>query len=370
MFKIEMLPAGHGDSLLVSYGEPDSPHYVLIDGGPYYAYRNKRFVERKTLSTRVKRLVDGGGRLELLVITHVDADHIEAVVRLLGNRPSGLDIQDVWFNAWKHLAPSPEDLLGPVQGEMLSALIQREGLPWNVAFGCEAVAVKPGEVSPPVTLPGGLQLTLLSPTPVELAGLRGTWEEALCKEGLDPDSPEEALARLKVSRLKPDDYLGERRPDVDMLAEEPFESDDSPANGSSIAFIAEFEGKRCLFAGDAHPAVLETSVRRLLDERGESRLHLDAFKISHHGSKGNLSPDLLGLLACERYLVSTNGSYFDHPDEEAIARIVVHGGGGPVLCFNYRSEENAVWDDAVLKDEYGYHTIYPDEEHQGLIAEL
>jgi hypothetical protein len=219
MFKIEMLPAGHGDSLLVSYGEPDSPHYVLIDGGPYYAYRNKRFVERKTLSARVKRLVDIGGRLELLVITHVDADHIEAVVRLLGNRPSGLDIQDVWFNAWKHLAPSPEDLLGPVEGEMLSALIQREGLPWNVSFGCEAVAVKPGEVSPPVTLPGGLQLTLLSPTPVELAGLRGTWEEALCKEGLDPDSPEEALARLKESRLKPDDYLGEQRPDVDMLSE-------------------------------------------------------------------------------------------------------------------------------------------------------
>jgi beta-lactamase superfamily II metal-dependent hydrolase len=365
-----MLPAGHGDSLLVSYGEPGSPHYVLIDGGPYYAYRNKQFVERNTLSARVKRLVDVGGRLELMVITHVDADHIEAAVRLLGNRPSGLDIQDVWFNAWKHLTPSPDDLLGPVQGEMLSALIQREGSPWNAAFGSQAIAVKSGEVSPPVTLPGGLQLTLLSPTPVELAALRGTWEEELRKEGLDPDSPEEALARLMESRLKPDDLLGEQRPDVDMLAEEPFESDDSPTNGSSIAFIAEFEGKRCLFAGDAHPSVLEASVRTLLDEQGESRLHLDAFKISHHGSKGNLSPDLLELLACERYLISTNGSYFDHPDEEAIARIVAHGDGGPVLCFNYRSEKNAVWDDAVLKGEYGYRTIYPDEEHQGLIIEL
>ncbi len=370
MFKIEMLPAGHGDSLLVSYGEPDSPHYVLIDGGPYYAYRNRQFVERKTLSTRAKRLIDAGGRLDLVVITHVDADHIEAVVRLLGSRPSGLDVQDVWFNAWQHLAPSPEDLLGPVQGEMLSALIGREGLPWNLAFGSGAVAVKPGEAMSPVILPGGLRLTLLSPTPVELAELRGTWEAALRKEGLDPDSPEEALARLRESRLRPDDYLGERRPDVDVLAEEPFESDDSPTNGSSIAFIAEFEGKRCLFAGDAHPSVLEASVRRLLDEQGESRLHLDAFKLSHHGSKSNLSPDFLELLACERYLVSTNGSYFHHPDEEAIARIVVGGGGEAALYFNYRSEENAVWDDAVLKDEYGYRTIYPDEEHQGLTVEL
>jgi len=372
MFRIEMLPAGHGDSLLVAYGEPDSPHYVLIDGGPYYVYRNKRFVERKTLSSRIEKLVDARNPLELLVTTHIDADHIEGAVKLLGNKPPDLEIQDVWFNAWRHLAPRPDDLLGPVQGEMLSALIRQESLPWNAAFDGEAVAVKPGEIPPTVPLLGGLELTLLSPTPAELAELRETWEDILHKEGLDPDSPEEALERLKESsRLKPEDLLGEGRPDVEMLAaDELFESDHSPANGSSIAFIAEYEGKRCLFAGDAHPPVLEASVRKLLDEWDESRLHLDAFKISHHGSKSNLSPDLLELVDCKRYLVSTNGSYFGHPDKEAIARIILHGGSKPILYFNYRSEENALWDDAVLKDDYGYQTIYPHEEHQGLIIEL
>lgn len=373
MFKIEMLPAGHGDSLLVAYGSPDTPHYVLIDGGPYYAYRNKKFVKRKTLNNRIQKLVRAGGQLELLVTTHIDADHIEAVVKLLGSRPSSLDVQDVWFNAWRHLTPQPEDLLGPVEAEMLSALIKQERLPWNAAFDGEAIAVKPDKAPPTVTLTGGLQLTLLSPTPAELYKLRETWELDLREHGLDPDSPEEALERLKKSRRLrpvPSDYLGERRPDVDVLAGLPFESDDSLANGSSIAFIAEFEGKRCLFAGDAHPSVLEASVQRLLDEQGESRLHLDAFKISHHGSKDNLSLDLLELLACKRYLVSTNGSYFGHPDEEAIARIIVHGGDSPVICFNYHSRENAVWDDDILKADYGYKTIYPEEEHLGLIIEL
>jgi hypothetical protein len=367
-----MLPAGHGDSLLVAYGDPQAPHHVLIDGGPYYVYRNNKYVARKTLSKRMTQLVADGGHLELLVITHVDADHIEGAVRLLANRTPDLKIEDVWFNAWRHLAPNPEDLLGPVQGEMLSALIQEDELDWNAAepFDGGSVMVHPAKPLPATTLPGGLQLTLLSPTPATLVALHGYWEEEVGEAGLDPDSPDQALERLMDSRLKPDDLLGEGRPDVDMLAEEPFEGDQSPANGSSIAFVAEFEGKRCLFAGDAHPSVLEDSVRRLLDERDEPCLQLDAFKLPHHGSKANLSPDLLRLLACDRYLVSTNGSYFDHPDQEAIARILLHGGDEPTLLFNYRCEENEVWDDEILMDDYGYRVVYPAEDHQGLVLEL
>jgi hypothetical protein len=373
MFKIEMLPAAHGDGLLVTYGAPGDLYHVLIDGGPYYAYRSKKFVERKTLSRRIQELVDAGGRLELLVITHIDADHIEGPIKLLANRSPRPEIQDVWFNAWQHLSPQPDDRLGPVQGEILSALIRQEGLPWNVTspFDGGPVVVRPDKALPAATLPGGLRLTLLSPTPAMLTKLAKVWEKELHKEGLDPDSPEEALGRLKASsRLRPDDYLGDERPDVETLAEEPSENDDTPANGSSIAFVAEFEGKRCLFAGDAHPSILRASIEKLLDELSESRLRLDAFKVPHHGSKSNLSRDLLELLMCKRYLVSTNGSYFGHPDKEAIARIIVHGGENSTLYFNYRSKENAIWDDAVLKNDHGYQAIYPAQEKQGVVIEL
>jgi beta-lactamase superfamily II metal-dependent hydrolase len=370
MFRIEVLPAGHGDSLLVAYGEPDSPHHVLIDGGPYYAYRNDKIVERRTLSRRIQNLINGGWPLELLVITHVDADHVEGVVKLLAHMPSGLRIGDVWFNAWQHLSPPPEDLLGPVHGEMLSALIQQRELSWNAAFAGKEVMVPKSGKPPVVTLAGGLELTLLSPDANALWRLRETWEEVLRKEGLDPDSPEEALERLMESRLKPDDLLGEGRPDVDGLAEEPYEGDHSSANGSSIAFLAEFEGKRCLFAGDAHASVIEVSVRELLRIQDEPRLRLDAFKIPHHGSKSNLSHDLLDLIDCDRYLVSTNGSYFGHPDQEAMARILVSGGDGATLCFNYRTEETAIWDDEDLKHDFDYETVYPSDNDLGLVVEL
>jgi beta-lactamase superfamily II metal-dependent hydrolase len=369
MFRIEMLPAAHGDALLVVYGEPGDLHHVLIDGGPLYAYRNKKFTERPTLSQRVRQIIDGGGALELMVITHIDADHIESPVKMLANKPPDLKIGDVWFNGWRHLKPQEDDKLGPVQGEMLSALIQRKGLPWNEAFSGGAVAIKPKAALPVVRLPGGLKLTLLSPTTANLAALSKEWAKTLREEGMDPDSPDQALERLTRSRLKPDDMLGDEELDVESLAARPFSGDTGLPNGSSIAFLAEFDGKRCLFAADAHADVLQASIETLLQDQEATRLKLDAFKISHHGSKNNISKPLLDWLKCPRYLVSTNGAIFHHPDREAIARIIARG-GEPVICFNYRSDENAVWGEAKLQKQYGYEAVYGDEETGGLVIKL
>lgn len=371
MFRVEMLPAGHGDSLLIAYGDPAAPRYVLIDGGPYYTYRNQRFLKRHALSHRLEDLARQGARLELLVTTHVDADHIEGVVKLLGNWPPGLEIGDLWFNAWPHLVEAPDELLGAEHGEMLSGLIGLKRLNWNAALdGKRVAAPEVGDLAP-IPLADGLQLTLLSPRPAELAALAEAWEEELRLAGLDPNSPERALERLKESaRLRPGDLLGAPAPDPQALDEEPCEGDDSPANGSSIAFLAEFEGKRCLFAGDAHPDVLEASLRRLARQWGEPRVRLDAFKVAHHGSGHNLSRELLERVDCPRYLISSNGSYFGHPDPAAMARIILHGGAEPQLCFNYRSEENEVWDNDRLRRDYGYRTQYPAGIIPGLAVEL
>ncbi|MEZ5082471.1 MAG: hypothetical protein R2750_03330 [Bacteroidales bacterium] len=41
-------------------------------------------------------------------------------------------------------------------------------------------------------------------------------------------------------------------------------------------------------------------------------------KVSHHGSKSNISKKLLDLLDAKHYLISTNGDRHNHPDPEAI----------------------------------------------------
>ncbi len=153
---------------------------------------------------------------------------------------------------------------------------------------------------------------------------------------------------------------------VEKLAASPFKADTTPPNGSSIALLAEFEGKSALLVGDAHPPLLVESIGKLLAERGEERLKIDAFKLSHHASKANVSNELIQIVDCPRFLVSTNGSYFHHPDSEAVARAIHHGGNKPLIGFNYRSKDNEIWDNDGLREKYGYETLYPQEGAEGI----
>jgi hypothetical protein len=205
----------------------------------------------------------------------------------------------------------------------------------------------------------GMQITLLSPTWTELEKLRVFWDREL--EDIEPENAEDALEIFVDRRSLQPDVLGGVL-DVEDLLQRDYRADGKEPNGSSIAFLAEFGGRSVLFAADAHPPVLERSIRRLLAERGGSRLALDAFKVSHHGSKGNTSVELLEMIDCRRFLISTDGSRHHHPDPETIARVVHrnHLEDEPTeLFFNFRSEENEVWDDRDLKDDWNYLTFYP-----------
>lgn len=81
----------------------------------------------------------------------------------------------------------------------------------------------------------------------------------------------------------------------------------------------------------------------------------------------NLSPQLLALVNCRRFLISSNGTFYDHPQPETIARILKTGPGAE-LVFKYRSPEALAWDDDYLKGTWAYTTSYPDEANDGTIS--
>lgn len=383
MFTIEMLPAGHGDSLLLVYGDAEKPHYILIDGGPYNVYTHKKDTKRVTLKKRTQQILDKNGQLELLVITHIDSDHIEAPLRLLANKPRDLKIGEVLFNNRNHLEQRPTDgggVLGAAQGEMLSALIQEKlRLSWNSSFDNRAVQWDPISSPPTITLPDGLQFTVLSPTPEKLENLIPEWDDVIEQTGLDIADEQErqkkALELLRKNRRvgpEPEGFVLGGDP-VRDFASEPFEEDSTPPNGSSIALLVEFEGKSCLFAGDAHPSVLVDSISRLLLERGGDQLQVDAFKLPHHGSKNNLSPELVKLVKTNNYLFSSNGSYFQHPHPQTIARILEENQSEwdkVTLWFNYRTKQTLRWEEGSLQASYNYQVRYPSQNHQPVIVEL
>ncbi|MBW8369025.1 MAG: hypothetical protein K0M70_14350 [Arenimonas sp.] len=359
-----MLHADHGDCLWVEYGEADapSPKRILIDCGTERTYREH-------LKAKIEQTVaaEGGVRFELFVVTHVDSDHIGGALRFLDDcaaPDSGVDIGEVWFNGYKHLDNHSPYELGGAQGELLSELLLRSDWDWNTSFGTRAVMV-PDEGDLPQVDVAGMRLTLLSPDFARLQKLKPEWAENARKNGLT------AGGRLPEDEaVLNDGWLGEDQSGaVDDLAASVFIQDSAKANGSSIAFIAEYDGERVLFGADAHPSMLLQSARRepLADLE---TVELAAFKLPHHGSRKNVSVAMLERFPAAHYLVSTTGQQFMHPDAPAIARVVhTASGRGACLHFNCRSDYNVRWDDADCQDEYGYSAVYG-EDGTGLVVEI
>ena len=181
MFRIEMLPAAHGDCLWLEYGNGREIHRILIDGGPAHAY--------PALRERILHLPADERHFDLLVITHIDADHIEGIIRLLLDAEA-LDcrFERIWFNGRDQINAVPDpagEPLGGVQGEILGMLIadyeQRTATKvWNLGFDQALAAIDRSKPAlPAVELPGACRLTMLSPDHERLLDLKDNWAREL-----------------------------------------------------------------------------------------------------------------------------------------------------------------------------------------------
>ena len=334
----------------MKYGEGKSTSRVLIDCGTGATY--------KWLQQRVAQQAATARDFELFILSHIDADHIGGAIPFFADKTLGTSFADVWFNGWKQISSTR---LGPKQGEIFSTLIQQNKLPWN-KWRDGGTIVLEGRELPTCTLPGGMRLTLLSPSKDKLATLAPKWEKEIKALNLTPGKAEDFEKFLGKTPSK--------STDVDKLADANFNSDTAAPNGSSIAVLAEYKGKSALLAADAHAPLMVSSIQKLLKQRAAKKLKVDAFKVAHHASQNNLNVELMQLLDCKNYLISTNGSHFNHPDREAIGRVIKYGGDKPRLYFNYLTKLNDVWASAELQEKYGYQAVFPEPGKEGLIIRL
>jgi beta-lactamase superfamily II metal-dependent hydrolase len=352
VLSLEMLPAAQGDALLIQWGTRREPHHMLVDAGPLGTYPAVH-----------DRIADLGANpdLELLVVTHIDGDHIEGVIRLLQDRHAlGLRIGDVWFNGWPQLPRT--DRQGPDYGEMVGALIQRGALPWNTPYGDNAVAIPEQGPLPSYLLDGDARVTLLGPGPPQLRNLRANWTKVLADVDVTPGQADEALKRLaKRKDLKGLDLQGRTA-----------KLDNSASNGSSICMLFEYENSSLLLTGDSHSEPLVAGIQRLLRERGTDRLRVDALKLPHHCSQANVTDELLALVETPRYLVSTNGGRYRHPDKEAVLRVVGQRerDSETELVFNYLSKTTEPWAKVATAKKYRYTPIFPEGGRAGIVVEV
>ncbi len=361
-FRIEMLPARHGDAILVEYGS-NRIRRMLIDAGPINAFPE---VEK-----RLTKLPEGDKRIEVIVITHVDTDHIEGMIRLFAEHRGRwlVSPEDIWFNGYEHLIKT--GTLGGREGDFLSALLKRRGFDsWNYKFDGKPLVILPGSPPPSVELEDGLKITLLSPDQAKLEKMAKKWVKDVDHHELRAGDLDGAWEQfMNYSKLHPDTGILGGPGEIDDKIRAQLKTDQSEANGASIAFLAEFKEKKCLFLADAHHTVIASSIKKLIPP-GETRLKVDAVKVSHHGSRHNISTKFMNLIDAKHFLISTNGDKFKHPNKPAIKAIIQGSIQDPVLWFNYKTEFNKIWEPERCRDLRKYHVRYPEGEENGIMMDL
>jgi hypothetical protein len=367
MYDIEMLPGGRGDALWIEYGKASAPHRVMIDGGIANTH--------KALRKKIEALPVGKRKFDLLIISHIDLDHIAGVLKLIADPPEGLQFDNVLFNGWEQLIkadelPDEDGVLGAKLGERVSMWLKKRKYTWNKGFTDKLVAIRKNTGAlPEITLDGGMTITLLSPTVSRLKKLRPKWEKEIKAAHLEPGNAGAALEGIGHPDEEEDDdggVLGSTKINIDKLARTPFHDDTSEANGSSIAVMASYGGKRCAFLGDAYSSDVAKSIARIAKAEGAGdSLEIDALKLSHHGGRKNTGSAMLEKVLCRNYLVSTDGTIYDHPHGESLSRVLVSGSaaGKPSLYFNYETDETRPWGKKTMYNgTHKYTPVFPDDD--------
>lgn len=343
--KIKFLKAANGDSILLSFEDNSKKNRnILIDGGmPKTYYGSGKYGD---LFNKIEEIKNRKEKIDLLILTHIDGDHIGGLKKWFEMDKSAFDIiSKVWFNSGKTIAnhfnqeENPElietlDIFETNQTSVSQAIVFEDYIDrFNV---WDQKIIKCGI---PVIEKNGLEITLLSPDDAALT--------KLLKEYKKPKYNYQTSGAEKDWKIPIEDFINEESAS-DYLAQE----DKSVANGSSIAFLLSFRGKNYLFLGDAHPSIIVSALKDLNISK-ENPIPVEFLKVSHHGSCKNTNKELLELIKTDNYVISSNSEIHGLPNKRTIARIINHNPNS-IFHFNYEN----VMDNIFLKEDYEKYKLF------------
>jgi beta-lactamase superfamily II metal-dependent hydrolase len=310
VLKLTVVQAQFGDCFLLQSSGGGKSVHVLIDGGTSQTYEID-------LKPSLEALSNKEGILDLVVLSHIDNDHVLGLLDLFedirksreSKKDEIIEVETLWHNSFNDIVgenrnndllisnlflskqfsavtlksnnmhvPVIGALKGVGEGRDLRILAQSLHIPINRQFGGDLIVATDKFKNIKV---GNIKFSILGPTQKNLDKLRKIWNDWLRKH---------ISHSVKTGDLQALQAL-----------------DNSIANLSSIMFIAESEGKKILFTGDGlgDDAVDMLSERKLLDSEGG--YHVDVLKVPHHGSERNASPEFFNTVTADAYLISANG---------------------------------------------------------------
>ncbi|MCT4618359.1 MAG: MBL fold metallo-hydrolase [Marinisporobacter sp.] len=311
--KLHILQAFHGDCIVIeTYDEYDNSFNILIDGGPLQTYKT-------TLVKKLPKL----NNIDLVILTHIDEDHIAGLIEYLSSSFSDDNTFDKIIINAKNLARITSGTQityshGVLFEKKICEKHKNIKVITNITNKC---CINLG-------LPSGIEIKILSPDKKGIDYLYEEWPN--CQ--LDDEKNTQVSSNKNTKFAKDYDISFE---ELAARSEKRPSSKSDKINGSSIAFSIKTKDFSGLFLGDAHAKVV---IDGMDIHFSTFPVSFDFVKLSHHGSKYNISKELLSRIDCNNFIISTNGGVgrAKHPDRETIAKIVQNYSDRRVnLIFNY-----------------------------------
>lgn len=308
--QIKCLQAEHGDAFIIEIGDDSEKHFIVVDGGPSSKY---------CIDDILKEL-NNLSSIDLMILTHFDDDHIAGLIEYVREHKTDFPVKRVWANCSKDIVLHSSSNISYLQAYTLESLL--------VEISKKHSFLKDENIEnsmQKIDL-GFCKIQILSPT---IDALRINKEEYEKIEANIASSRVEADGKKTLEELA-SNTTKQRRNGEDIV------------NRSSIAFVIEADGKSILMMGDADPWIVYDKLKDM-GYTEDTPLMINLMKISHHGSRNNTCNELLDVLKCDNYIISTNGGYGSsfHPDREVLAKLLCHPRREKevTLYFNYALDE-------------------------------
>ncbi len=354
--EINLFQAGKGDCILVRCGTEIKKVNILIDSG----------LKKDYFLKALNRVIENEEKIDVLVLTHDDNDHIKGASDLLKklyreeNSKKSAGVYD-FCSRGRILEEQYKDLLGTLTDDrilfnfggngtetllgvsdakklfknfkemdiqklefVLADTDEITGIPYpnmlqlkwkNVGQDLQSKVIR--QISQKELESEGehLELVILSPGRQILAKyIQSAWEKLQKKETLlkagEKRSQNEWDKSIQYWLLNLENYKNKSKPTY--------------VNQASIAFLLIY-GERCgLFAGDAFPEEMIKAGKKYLERKqiNQDYMEVDFIKLPHHGSSHNVNRKFFEFFRTKTFFVTTEGDIqYRHPGKVMLALI-------------------------------------------------
>ena len=338
-----------GDAIAIRYKVDSHVRIHVVDGG--YLATGESLVEH------IREYFGSPTRLDAVVVTHPDSDHASGLQKVL----EAFDISELWmlrpwiyaqellprfarFKSVDNLAARLKEIYPAIAN--LEQLAEKKKIPILEPFQGARIG----------------HFSVMAPT-------KSTYFDLIVASDKTPEATTEESSSQPLKSFV-EAIVGSVRA---AWGKEVFSSEETSAeNNMSIVQFANLCGKRILLTGDAGRAALNEAAD-YAPKIGLNLPGIDRFQIPHHGSRRNVSTELLDRWLGQRLATQQDGNSFtaivssakedkDHP-RKAVVRAIMHRGGKvytsekATLSTAHNNPARETWSSAVPRS-------YPEEQEQ------